>query len=139
MKRKRKDTGDGNIVKEGPVKQCSQNSRQRSTKSNQESQKDIDDGARRMDNQLLADYIARRIKRFGDHLSPVELESMYIPGALTLKFLERVVIDVSFLDRKQRNIFDMKETQQPLVEFLNKPELKARYTQASASIKLIFY
>lgn len=82
MKRKRKDTGNGNLVEEGPVKQRRQNAHQRPTKSNQESQKEIDDGTRRMDNQLLADYVARRTMSLGDHLSQVELEDMYIPGKL---------------------------------------------------------
>ncbi|KAL9582269.1 MAG: hypothetical protein Q9212_003399 [Teloschistes hypoglaucus] len=71
--------------------------------------------------------------------TPRRILDLVAVGALTLKYLERIVIDVSFLDRKQRNIFDMKETQQPLVEFLNKPELKARYSEASSSVKLIFY
>ena len=34
----------------------------------------------KMDTRLLADYVAQRTKRFGDDLSVVELEDLYIPG-----------------------------------------------------------
>src|SRR3954467_817329 len=37
----------------------------------------------RMDNQLLADYIAQRTKRFEDDLTVVELEDKYIPGKIS--------------------------------------------------------
>ncbi|KAL8772037.1 MAG: hypothetical protein Q9209_002703 [Squamulea sp. 1 TL-2023] len=213
---------------------------------------DINPAIGRMDNRLLADYVAQRTKQFSDHLSLVELEDMYVPesaildtsewgqerlatslpdflikiaqrdgrstdlalasikpgsphtlvvtgaalraaeltrllrkfqskdatvaklfakhiklndaaafvkktrinigvgtpsrmidliteGALRLENLERVIIDTSFLDRKKRNIFDMKETQQPLLQFLNLDELKPRYTATGSPVKLIFY
>ncbi len=64
---------------------------------------------------------------------------IYLPGALRLEALERVVIDCSFLDRKERNIFDMKETQRPLMQLLNKDSFKLRYTTTESPIKLIFY
>ncbi|KAL8972507.1 MAG: hypothetical protein Q9183_000518 [Haloplaca sp. 2 TL-2023] len=213
----------------------------------------IDDAIGKMDNRLLADYVAQRSKRFGQHLSLVELEDMHIPeaaildssewsgerrlqslpdfllafvqrgtasnnlesaskrpgephtliitaaglraaeltrvlrqfqtkeatvaklfakhiklkdatafvkatrmnfgvgtptrivdlldnGALALESLQRIVIDCSFLDPKKRNIFDMKETQQPLMQLLNRPGLKERYSSSSsAPVKLIFY
>lgn len=60
-------------------------------------------------------------------------------GALTCNSLERVVIDCSFLDQKKRGIFDMRETQQPLMRLMNRTELKERYTSSRAPIKLIFY
>lgn len=53
--------------------------------------------------------------------------------------LERVVIDCSFLDQKKRSILDMKETQQPLMQLLNREELKPRYSSAQAPVKLVFY
>ena len=64
---------------------------------------------------------------------------IYLPGALRLETLERVVIDCSFLDRKKRNIFGMKETQRPLMQFLNTDSFKLRYTTTESPIKLIFY
>lgn len=60
-------------------------------------------------------------------------------GALKLENLERVIIDTSFLDRKNRSIFDMKETQQPLMQLLNMDELKSRYTTTGSPVKLIFF
>ncbi|KAL8784564.1 MAG: hypothetical protein Q9213_003912 [Squamulea squamosa] len=214
--------------------------------------RDINPAICRMDNRLLADYVAQRTKRFGDHLSLVELEDMHIPEsaildtsewdqerlatslpdflirfahrnerstdlalasmepgsphtlvvtgaalraaeltrllrkfqskdatvtklfakhiklndaaafvkktrinigvgtpsriidliaeqALRLEKLESVIIDTSFLDRKKRSIFDMKETQQPLMQLLNMDELKPRYTATGSPVKLIFY
>lgn len=62
-----------------------------------------------------------------------------LPGALKLESLERVIIDTSFMDRKNRSIFDMKETQRPLMQLLNRDELKSRYATAGSPIKLIFY
>ena len=61
------------------------------------------------------------------------------PGALTLEKLERIVIDSSHIDLKKRGILDMKETQQPLMNFLNRFELKGRYGAASEGIDLLFY
>ena len=62
-----------------------------------------------------------------------------LPGALNLESLERVIIDTSFMDRKNRSIFDMKETQRPLLQLLNTDELKSRYATAESPLKLIFY
>lgn len=64
---------------------------------------------------------------------------IYFAGALRLEKLERVIIDTSFLDCKKRSIFDMKETQQPLMRLLNMDELKSRYTTTGSAVKLIFY
>lgn len=64
---------------------------------------------------------------------------IYFAGALRLEKLERVIIDTSYLDRKKRSIFDMKETQQPLMQLLNMDELKSRYTTTGSPVKLIFY
>ncbi|KAL8710198.1 MAG: hypothetical protein Q9220_005129 [cf. Caloplaca sp. 1 TL-2023] len=62
-------------------------------------------------------------------------------GALTTESLDRIVIDRSYLDQKQRSILDMRETQQPLQQILARPEVKARYltTTTSRPVKLIFY
>ncbi|KAL8914163.1 MAG: hypothetical protein Q9171_001158 [Xanthocarpia ochracea] len=71
--------------------------------------------------------------------TPSRIIDLIAEGALRLETLERVVIDCSFLDRKKRNIFDMKETQQPLMQLLNKDSFKLRYTTTESPIKLIFY
>ena len=65
---------------------------------------------------------------------------MLIPvGALSSAFLERVVVDCSHIDQKKRGIFDMRETQQPLMVLLNQPELKSRYGNGSGKIRLLLY
>ena len=60
-------------------------------------------------------------------------------GALSSSSLERIVVDCSHVDRKKRGIFDMRETQQPLMAFLNQPELKSRYGIGSGKVRLLFY
>ena len=62
-----------------------------------------------------------------------------LSGALSVGQLERVVIDGSHLDAKQRNIFDMRETCIPLLEFLNLPELKDRYRISENKVDLLVY
>lgn len=48
-------------------------------------------------------------------------------GTLNLEELERIVIDGSHVDQKQRGIFDMKDTHMPLLKLLTRPELRERY------------
>ena len=60
-------------------------------------------------------------------------------GALSSSNLERVVVDCSHIDQKKRGIFDMRETQQPLMALLNRPELKSRYGCGIGKVRLLFY
>lgn len=60
-------------------------------------------------------------------------------GALSSSSLERVVVDCSHIDQKRRGIFDMRETQQPLLALLNQPELKSRYGIGSGKVRLLFF
>ncbi len=60
-------------------------------------------------------------------------------GALTSSKLERVVIDASHFDQKKRGIFDMRETQEPLVQLLNRLELKSRYGSDSGAVQILLY
>ena len=60
-------------------------------------------------------------------------------GALSISKLERIVIDVSYVDQKKRGILDMKETQVPLIEWLNRPDLKQRFSGGVDSIDLLLY
>lgn len=60
-------------------------------------------------------------------------------GALSVTKLEQVLIDASHIDQKKRGIFDMRETIQPLMQLLNRPELKSRYGSASGAVQLILY
>lgn len=60
-------------------------------------------------------------------------------GALMSSKLERVVIDSSHIDQKKRGIFDMRETQQPLILLLNRPELKNRYGGGGGNLEVLMY
>lgn len=60
-------------------------------------------------------------------------------GALSSSGLERVVIDCSHIDKKSRGIFDMRETQRPLMALLNRSELKSRYGDGGGKIRLFLY
>jgi len=39
-------------------------------------------------------------------------------GALQTKYLQRVILDVSYVDQKKRGMFDMKEVQEKVMELL---------------------
>ncbi|KJY01903.1 hypothetical protein TI39_contig273g00002 [Zymoseptoria brevis] len=60
-------------------------------------------------------------------------------GALSVKNLERIVVDASHIDQKKRGIMDMKETHGPLAQLLARKELKERYTSEEGKIELLFY
>lgn len=60
-------------------------------------------------------------------------------GALSSASLERLVVDFSHIDQKKRGIFDMRETQQPLMALLNQPELKSRYGDGNGKVRLLLY
>ena len=67
-----------------------------------------------------------------DHITPSI-------GALSTAVLERLVIDCSHIDVKKRGIFDMRETQQPLIRLLNRSELKSRYGRGNGDVQLAMY
>jgi len=61
-------------------------------------------------------------------------------GALKADLVRRVIIDASHIDVKKRGIFDMRETMAPLLQLLNREELKDRYRpEAEKRILLLFY
>ncbi|MCJ1469929.1 hypothetical protein MMC07_008573 [Pseudocyphellaria aurata] len=60
-------------------------------------------------------------------------------GALCFEKLERVVVDCSHIDVKKRCIFDMRETQKPLLQLLSQDELKSRYGGSSNRINVLFF
>jgi protein CMS1 len=60
-------------------------------------------------------------------------------GALSVDKLERIVVDVSHIDQKKRGILDMRETQVPLIEWLNRADLKERFVGEENKIDLLFY
>ncbi|KAL8799379.1 MAG: hypothetical protein Q9200_007554 [Gallowayella weberi] len=71
--------------------------------------------------------------------TPSRMIDLLTEQALNFHNLDRVIVDGSFIDQKKRSIFDMKETQRPLIQLLNRQELKAGYTDIISPIKLLFY
>lgn len=60
-------------------------------------------------------------------------------GSLNLDELERIVIDGSHIDQKQRGIFDMKETHLPLLQLLTRPELRERYGATKKKMQILMF
>lgn len=60
-------------------------------------------------------------------------------GTLKLGELERIVIDGSYIDQKQRGIFDMKETHLPLLQLLTRPELRECYERGSKPARILVF
>ena len=69
---------------------------------------------------------------------PLE-QVLIILGALSSENLERVVVDCSYIDRKKRGIFDMRETQRSLIDLLNRDDIKSRYGVNKDGITLLLY
>ena len=69
---------------------------------------------------------------------PLE-QVLIILGALSSEKLERVVVDSSYIDRKKRGIFDMRETQRSLINLLNRDNIKSRYGANKDGITLLLY
>lgn len=66
---------------------------------------------------------------------------MLLPGALSTKDLERIVIDASHIDQKKRGILDMKDTALQLIQLLTLPDLKEKYSAEAddKGIELLFF
>lgn len=60
-------------------------------------------------------------------------------GTLKLGELERIIIDGSYIDQKQRGIFDMKETHFPLLQLLTRPELRACYERQEKPTQILVF
>lgn len=60
-------------------------------------------------------------------------------GSLKVDELERIVIDGSHIDQKQRGIFDMKEIHLPLLQLLTRPELRDRYGASKKKVQILMF
>ena len=60
-------------------------------------------------------------------------------GSLKLDELKRIVIDGSYVDQKQRGIFDMKETHMPLLQLLTRAEFRERYGAKDKKIEILVF
>lgn len=71
--------------------------------------------------------------------TPMRLSALTENGAMSIDRLERIVVDASSIDVKKRGILEMKETQVPLVQWLNNSNLKERYGAAKDGVDLLIY
>ncbi|KAJ5152967.1 Protein CMS1 [Penicillium canariense] len=71
--------------------------------------------------------------------TPARISDLIESGTLKLDELERIVIDGSHIDQKQRGIFDMKETHFPLLKLLTRPELRDRYGAAKSKVQILMF
>ncbi|KAF4124527.1 protein CMS1 [Geosmithia morbida] len=71
--------------------------------------------------------------------TPARLIELIDNGALSLEYLENIIVDASHIDQKKRGILDMKDTMLPLARFLSRKEFKERYVADEKPISLIFY
>lgn len=67
------------------------------------------------------------------------LTSGSFSGDLKVDELERLVIDGSHIDQKQRGIFDMKDTHLPLLQLLTRHELRERYGAPRKPVKILVF
>ncbi|PYI02164.1 hypothetical protein BO78DRAFT_400779 [Aspergillus sclerotiicarbonarius CBS 121057] len=71
--------------------------------------------------------------------TPARISDLIDAGALKLGELERIVLDGSYVDQKQRGIFDMKETHLPLLQLLTRPEFRERYGATEKKIQILVF
>ncbi|PYH98740.1 hypothetical protein BO71DRAFT_437843 [Aspergillus ellipticus CBS 707.79] len=71
--------------------------------------------------------------------TPARITDLINAGSLKLGELERIVIDGSYVDQKQRGIFDMKDTHLPLLQLLTRPELRERYGAKEKKVQILVF
>ncbi|GIJ87269.1 hypothetical protein Asppvi_006175 [Aspergillus pseudoviridinutans] len=71
--------------------------------------------------------------------TPARISDLIDAGSLKLDELERIVIDGSYIDQKQRGIFDMKETHLPLLQLLTRSEFRERYGAKQKPIQILVF
>ncbi|KAJ0422117.1 U3-containing 90S pre-ribosomal complex subunit-domain containing protein [Aspergillus carlsbadensis] len=71
--------------------------------------------------------------------TPSRISDLINSGSLKLNELKRIVIDGSYVDQKQRGIFDMKETHLPLLQLLTRSEFCDRYGAKDKKIEILVF
>ncbi|KAL3436788.1 U3-containing 90S pre-ribosomal complex subunit-domain containing protein [Aspergillus tetrazonus] len=71
--------------------------------------------------------------------TPARISDLINSGSLKLDELKRIVIDGSYVDQKQRGIFDMKETHLPLLQLLTRSEFRERYGAKEKKIEILVF
>ena len=79
-KRKRDDEDDGKVAPAAKRKAKKAKKAKPAENTNVDLESGINNALGRMDNRLLADYVAQKTKHFEGNLSLVELEDKHIPG-----------------------------------------------------------
>lgn len=79
MKRKRESV-EVETTARTKLSKHSENEAEDTTTKTRETDSNINTAIGKMDNRLLADYVAQRTKGYGEDLSLVELEDMHVPG-----------------------------------------------------------
>ncbi|KAK6353408.1 hypothetical protein TWF696_005374 [Orbilia brochopaga] len=64
--------------------------------------------------------------------TPARIVDLIRDGSLQMRYLARVVLDVSYLDAKQRGMWDIKEVQDRVVELLNMEVVRKRLEGGSS-------
>lgn len=70
--------------------------------------------------------------------TPLRIKDLLEHGALKVEDVRRIVVDGSYQDEKKRAIFDLEELWRPLVELLNREEIKARYGEDGGIEIMVF-
>ncbi|KAF7591901.1 hypothetical protein BBP40_000872 [Aspergillus hancockii] len=71
--------------------------------------------------------------------TPTRISDLIDSGSLKLGELQRIVLDGSYVDQKQRGIFDMKETHLPLLQLLTRSEFLERYGAEEKRIQILVF
>ncbi|KAJ5116407.1 Protein CMS1 [Penicillium angulare] len=71
--------------------------------------------------------------------TPTRVSDLIESGDLKLNELQRVVIDGSHIDQKQRGIFDMKDTHFPLLKLLTQPKLRERCDSKEKRVQILVF
>ncbi|KAL1896387.1 Protein cms1 [Sporothrix stenoceras] len=90
--------------------------------------------------KLFAKHIklAEAVEFLGKHRTglavgtPARLIDLLESGALSVAHLRRIVVDASHIDQKKRGVLDMSDTVLPVMKWLSRPEIKARYNTGEA-------
>ncbi|KAM3064971.1 Protein cms1 [Clarireedia jacksonii] len=71
--------------------------------------------------------------------TPQRLQDLMDDGSLAIDRLERIIIDASHVDQKQRGVLEMKETQVPLIKWLSASTFRDRYEGSTDRLQILFY
>lgn len=89
--------------------------------------------------KLKANVEHMKKNRVGIAIStPMRLRDLADADALKLEDVKRIVVDGSYKDEKKRSIFELNELFCPLVELLNRIEIRQRYGSATPVEIMVF-